>query len=61
MKKIEIMKLDTKLTIDAKAEGCWSDCKKTYYDAHSAAMNKEMGEEWCEKKTKKTAKSCWIW
>ena len=61
MKKIEIMKLDTKLTIDAKAEGCWSDCTKTYYDAHSAEMNKEMGEEWCEKKTKKTAKTCWIW
>lgn len=61
MKKIEIMKLDVKPVVDAKAEGCHDDCEVYYYEAYSKEFNDEMGPDWCPKKKKWTAKTCWFW
>ena len=55
------MKLDVKPVVDAKAEGCHDDCEVYYYEAYSKEFNDEMGPDWCPKKKKWTAKTCWFW
>lgn len=62
MKKIEIKKIDKKIELDTRVEGCWSDCwdGKTYkYSGYNADVyNADLG---CKKEKKKKAKTCVVW
>lgn len=60
--KLEIKKIDKKIELDTKVEGCWSDCgtgKYVYSGYEEGCYN--AGQGYCTKKEKKNAKTCWIW
>lgn len=63
MMKLEIKKIDKKIELDTKVEGCWSDCwdgESYKYTAYSEAFY-NAGVGYCRKEKKMTAKTCWFW
>ena len=61
MQKIELKKIDNKIALDTKVEGCWNDCHtgEYVYSGYNASVYNELG--WCTKKEKMSAKKCWFW
>lgn len=59
--KLEIKKINKKVELDTKVEGCWSDCwDGTYiWKGYSAEVAGEF--ENCKKEKKMTAETCWFW
>jgi len=61
--KLEIKKIEKKVELDTRVEGCWSDCwdgVSYKYTAYNKSLYEEgIGE--CVKSKKTTAKTCWIW